>query len=384
LEERLLINCLLLSLKKGVLQEAHDGQVDWNSFIQQSSRHGLSGLIYFYLRQERFKDSFPPRVTDFLKKEYYRNVVQNMVLLKELQRILTALHDKGTEALLFQGAALLLVQIYPSLGARPLIDLDFLIEPAQQEVVRQALRELGYSSLPLYPNLLSSKGVWLDVHTDVANLERIQARRYAISVSNDRLWQEARPQRGPWGQAYTLSAEDLVITSAAHLQKHSYSRLIWFVDIMNIMEHYGERLDRPKMVSRAREFNLQKPLYFSLMFLQEVFDYRPASELTGDLLDEELGLVEERLLSALLTGAKLDRVGDFLYMCSIKTITRKLLFLKETVFPKREVMMQVFGFSNPLAIGFCYLVRFFQSLGHGFRLLFSSLWSLNNRLGTRQ
>lgn len=368
-EEKLFIDCLRSPLKTASFHSGQDKRIDWDNFMEQASRHGLSGLIYFYSRQADFKYTFPPNVNRFLKKEYYRNIVKNMLLLKELRRVFPALDNGGVKPLLLQGIALLFAQTYPSQGMRPLCDIDFLIEPDQRETVGQVLGKLGYTPIPNYPNLFSRKEVLLDIHTDVANLERIKARRYAVNLPNACLWQAACVKQGSWGTAYTLSIEDLIITSAAHLQKHSHSRLIWFVDIMHIIERYGTQLDWCKISARAKKFNLQKPLYFSLMFLQKVLNCKIAQGLTTGLLDEDLSLVEEKFLAGLISGAKFSRAGDFLYMCSIKTTKKKLLFLRETVFPRREVMQQIFGFSNPLAVGFCYLIRFFQSLWYGIRLL---------------
>jgi len=91
--------------------------------------------------------------------------------------------------------------------------------------------------------------------------------------------------------------------------------------------------------------------------------------LIDHILKHRLNCLEAKALSKLTKGAKPEKVGDFLYFFSIGSYTKKWLFWKETVFPKRQVMTQVCGHSCPLVIWWAYIMRFFQSLLVGIRLL---------------
>jgi hypothetical protein len=368
-EELLIIKCLSLPVRLSPAIKTSADQIDWVKFTRQTSSHGVSGLIYYHIRQRGLQYIFPDNVHRFLKTAYYRNIIQNMLTLKELRKILAALQGHGIEPLLIQGISLLISQVYASLGMRPLNDVDLLIEQTQLKPARQILHELGYRALPFYPNLFSNQKILFDIHSDIFNADRIAARRYVSAASNKSLWQAAHPLEGAWGKTRSLSLNDQIITAAAHLQKHSFSRLIWLADIMTLLHGHETGHDWSKTAARAKELNLQKPLYFTLMMIRQVFNYSPPITLTANLLDKKLSLTEKALLCGLLNGARQECVSEALDLCSINPIGKKLLYLKENIFPKPKIIKQVAGYSHPVGVGFAYITRVFQSLIYGIRLL---------------
>ncbi|MBI5788255.1 MAG: nucleotidyltransferase family protein [Candidatus Schekmanbacteria bacterium] len=368
-EEQFIINRLALVQKPPQsLNRLSLENLNWNSFLEHSRRHGLSGLLYHYCQSPGTK--FPAPVLDSLRKEYYHNLIQNTRLLKELDNLLENFEQKRIKVMLLQGVALSLCHIYPSPGLRPITDIDLLIDDENLSLARQALKDSGYRAIPLYPDLFCRKNIVIDLHTSVANLSRISARRYAVNLPNQRLWEQAQRIRG---SAYIPDINDLIIIQSAHLQKHSYSRLIWFMDIARLMEKYGADLDWDKIWLRAEEFNLQRPLYFTLRCLKALLNYPLPIALKDNPPGCKLNRLENRLIENLICGNRVEKMGDYLYFASIKQFKQKFLFIKENVFPQKEVMSQVIRHSNPIIIAYGYIIRFWQSLWYGLKLFGSVL-----------
>jgi hypothetical protein len=61
-----------------------------------------------------------------------------------------------------------------------------------------------------------------------------------------------------------------------HLQKHSYSRLIWFFDLAMLLRKYAESIEWKEVIHRAESFRLEKSLYITLAYLAHIFQFHCA------------------------------------------------------------------------------------------------------------
>ena len=84
---------------------------------------------------------------DGLRRAYYGNVARNTLLYKELNRILGALQEMGSQSIALKGAALA-ETVYPSRALRAMSDIDLLVRPDAVERIEAQLLELGYSHQP--------------------------------------------------------------------------------------------------------------------------------------------------------------------------------------------------------------------------------------------
>lgn len=341
--------------------------VDWERYLDLCGAHGLEGAVYYVFRKLNLTDALPGEVIGYLEGKYYQIAARNIYLMDQLRRIVTAFEQAGRSLLPIQGASLV-ETVYPSLGTRPMNDMDLLVKKEEWSEGRQILQRLGFSSLPRFPNFFSGHGVVLDIHFDPAGFDRIRSRRVAVRIQNDKLWAETVLSAASQG-GNILSVDDTLLCLAAHLQKHSFSRLIWFLDLALFLQQHRD-MNWPVLWNRAQTFNLTKPLCFVLHYLRSVFGMELPERIEEQLRSESLNLVERRFLRALLAGEEMGLVGDLLLAFSIADPVDRLRLLAETAFPRQEIMSQIYPWKSRYAFLWSYPHRASKVLVEAFKLLF--------------
>jgi len=339
--------------------------VDWGRYLDMCEAHGLEGAAYYVFKKLKLTGSLPVEVMDYLQWKYYQIAGRNIYLMDQLRRVVAAFEQAGLSLLPIKGASLV-ETIYPSVGTRPMNDVDLLVKRGQWPVAGKVLRRLGYSPLRWFPNLFSGNGVVLDVHFDLAGADRIRSRRYAVRIESDKLWAEAISSAdSPAGR--TLSEADTLLCLASHLQKHSFSRLIWFLDLALFLRQHQD-VDWPGVWNRAQEFNLTKALYFVLCYLRSVLGLQLPRGMERALGAKPLNLAERRFLRALLAGEEMGLVGDILLAFSANSPAGGLHLLAETAFPRRQIMSQIYPLEGRYALLWAYPYRCLKVLVEAFRL----------------
>ena len=340
--------------------------MDWERYLDLCGAHGLEGVVYYTLKRSKLTGSLPGEVMAYLEKKYYQIATYNIYLMDQLKRITTAFGETGLSLLPIQGSSLV-ETVYPSLGTRPMTDIDLLMKKEEWSEARQLLQRLEFSPRPWFPNFFSRNGVILDIHFDLGGSDRIRSRRYAVRIQNDRLWAEVVSSAdSPGGR--TLSDSDTLLYLAAHLQKHSFSRLIWFLDLALLIQQHRD-ISWPVVWGRAQEFNLTKSLYFVLHYLRFAFGIELPETIERGFKLGSLNLVERRFLRALLAGEEIGLVGDLLMAFSIEKPADRLRLLAETAFPRQEIMSQIYPRKSRYSFLWTYPQRSLKVLIEAFKLL---------------
>ncbi|MDZ7782450.1 MAG: nucleotidyltransferase family protein [Halioglobus sp.] len=196
---------------------------------------------------------------------------------KSLQR---ALASAGQKLVLLKGGAYIQADLPVGRG-RLITDIDIIVPKADIEAAEQALNSHGWESSQLdpydedyyrkwsheTPALVNRKrGTTLDLHHNI--LPPTSAPNVDASLLFERL-REVRPG------VYTLSLQDMVIHSATHLfhegEFHHGLRDLWDLDRM--LRDFPEREANfwGGLVPRARELELETPLFHGLTYTRLVF-----------------------------------------------------------------------------------------------------------------
>lgn len=342
-------------------------EVDWGRHLDLCEAHGLEGVVYYVFRKLNLTDSLPGEVIDYLAWKYYQIAARNLYLMDQLEGIVAAFEQAGLSLLPIQGISLV-DTVYPAPGTRPMNDMDLLVKREEWLAAKQILQRLGFRPLPCFPNFFGRNGTVLDIHFDLAGFDRIRSRKVAVRIEYDKLWAETVPSADAQGRR-TLSVDDTLLCLAAHLQKHSFSRLIWFLDLALLVQQHRD-MNGSNLWSRAREFNLTKPLYFVLQYLRSVFGFEFVERIEQGFEPGALNLAERRFLRALLAGEEMGLVGDLLLAFSIDKPGGRLRLLAETAFPRREIMSQIYPWESRYAFLWRYPHRSLNVLVEAFKLLF--------------
>lgn len=227
---------------------------------------------------------------------------------KSLQR---ALASAGQKLVLLKGGAYIQADLPVGRG-RLITDIDIIVPKADIEAAEQALNSHGWESSQLdpynehyyrewsheTPALVNRKrGTTLDLHHNI--LPPTSAPNVDASLLFERL-------REVQSGVYTLSLQDMVIHSATHLfhegEFHHGLRDLWDLDRM--LRDFPEREANfwDGLVPRARELELETPLFHGLTYTRLVFQTPVPASVIGEV-DSPLRRLRQPLLDFLYLRA---------------------------------------------------------------------------------
>ena len=310
------------------------GAQGWQNEVQATANdtvvdEGLEGL--FIARGGA--TSGPPAWQD----AYITTATRTVVAFQELALALGFLHDAGYEVAVLPGAALL--RFYPDASCRPMDDIDLLCAPGQRAAVAEIRLGQGWATAPRFPDLLSGRHVCLDLHDDLFHCARIEARRQAGWLDPNDVWSRRRQACVEGHAVWVLGAEDEVLYTAAHALRHSYRRVTWLIDLA--LQLSETSLDIRTLRARGEVNGLARPVLLGMALLKEArVDVSEAAQTWYRQCQP--GVLELRLLRWMLGARQRTCAGELLWYWTSPSWRSRLRLLREFVFPRTEVLLQVF------------------------------------------
>jgi hypothetical protein len=382
--DRLLLACGRLACDDRALagfQSVIAPVTDWDALLGQAAVEGLTGLLHEQITAAGLASTIPPAAGQRLRQSHLQNSLDYEQKAAAVDRLAEAFDADGLRVLLLQGMGVIDL-VYPSAGARPLSDVDLLIRRRDLEQAQLLLARLGAAAISRYPPVYLLDGVRLDLHPELAYLSRVEPASGPLRVDDAPLWAEAAPWRAGCDAIRRLSLPDQLLVSAGHLQKHSFNRLIWFVDLGRLLTRYvDEWRDWKALVERANLLRLDRPLYFALLYLKEVF-HLPCLQ-HRDVVPPTFTFLERALSTLLARGRRIDGMGDLLYLSAIDRPAARLRFLVEIALPRPAVMRESLATPSAWGLGAAYARRLGRLAHSAFRLAMIWLGHLSRRGGRR-
>jgi len=264
---------LMLSLLRGGAHSRADfAEAQSGPFLELCRQHRVTGLVY----QQAVRDpAGAEAILPGLREVTRKTLVDNLVLLKALQDVASALSEEGIGFVVLKGASLLGL-VYPEIQMRPMTDVDLLIREKDWPKVGDTLQSRGYR-LPAaeaeryyaenwYHQLVESSGIPptnLEFHWNLESVERSR-------IDPEELIHEAVACEIE-GQPYLrLGDHHLFVHLAVHLAHHYQSpALIWAVDIRRLIERGG--LDWEMIGRTAKAWGVENCLAYSLGYVERAF-----------------------------------------------------------------------------------------------------------------
>lgn len=302
---RLLLSCLGVTLgsaeASAIARVLSEGTIDWPAFARTSIRQGVAQIVGEAL--EAFSDDprVPGEITTCFRRMQRANAKRNAVMFRECARLLRGLDAAGVPCLLLKGVGLAL-SVYPDPALRNFADIDLLVEPADLDTASRVACALGFT--PAYEeadtHLLHrsfTAACAEDILLDTLPLEfesdppldKIERNRHRLVVEVHQglfrdasgmlrrqdihaLWQSPRGVCFPDGTSATIPApEAQLIHLASHAAGHGFSRLLFFVDIAEVVRCYGTALDWERVLTLAHRYHVTGPLYRCLELAHREF-----------------------------------------------------------------------------------------------------------------
>ena len=253
-----------------------------------------------------------------MKKDpsFYKRASQNLILIHHLKGLIERLKKGGPEILFFRGMSLL-GDVYPSLGDRGMLDVDILVRERDLGILEKVLKDTGL--IETEPGTFDKAGLSLDLHTSFLNPSRAILERSCLKISIEDVFRKS-VIKGLDGIKIKIPCPvHLFITTAIHLQSHSFGSEKGWEDLVRIKKYY--RLSDEAISSEAECMGATGTLCY-LSFL------RPA---LFPVWKGRLSLVERWVLKRIKKGTFNQNFGDLLFLFQSN---RKGEALKDIFFPK--------------------------------------------------
>jgi len=255
--------------------------IDWPRVAREALAHRVTPLVLEALQSSGVlaDRSVPPTVVTDLRLQRRYQVALAVRLDTALAEVLTALRAVGAPVIVLKGLAV--AHLYPAPALRPRSDLDLLIDPADWPAAEQALEAMGYHLLEAAhvrrPRLSpvqspedrqyyrAADGLLIEIHADVLST--------GLRRADDALvWRRAElaTVHGPRGGITipVLSPGDTFLHLATHLQRHAYTRLLWFYDLWLLLRAEGERIAWDEVARQAQRAGVATAAYHAMRYTE--------------------------------------------------------------------------------------------------------------------
>ena len=258
----------------------------------------------------------PAEVKTQLQDESCALQGSNLLLTREMLRVLSLLEAEGIRAIPFKGPTLAMMA-YGNLALRQFNDLDFLLQPADIPRARAVLSLHGYRSQhPLgrtqedaYFRSLCQLPLLHEEHSILVELHsKVTPRDFSFSADQT-FWQRLIPVSMLGKEVLTFSREDLLLILCVHGAKHVWCCLGWICDVANLLS-VSPGIDWGQVTDQARRTGCERMLRLGLFLAHDLLGAPlPKMVFNGDHKDSVVQLLAERVCKQLLGSPGIEPGG---------------------------------------------------------------------------
>ena len=270
---------ILLTALRDPTHAASQGVEAWDLLLRVARRTRLLGRLAVIMDEMGLLPRLPEKVHDhFIAARVYVDQRQQAARW-EINRLLAATRESRVPLVLLKGSAYILAGLPPARG-RLLSDVDLLLPAASLESVEKTLLGNGWTGVKLEeydqryyrtwmhelpPLRHPERGFEVDIHHTISPLTS------RLNPDPEKLLRDSIPLAD--GRLRVLQPVDMVLHSAVHLfyDGEFINGLRDLVDLADLFSHFGARAGFwEKLVQRAREQDLQRPLFYAMRYTQRL------------------------------------------------------------------------------------------------------------------
>jgi hypothetical protein len=268
---------------------------EWERLAVRAGEEGMQSLVLQHMAAAGLLSVMPRTVSQNLLSAYGAAWIRNRRLRGQLARIIQSLGAHGIEVMPVKGVVLA-ERCYGELALRPMADLDFVVHRVDVPAIGRILVELGYQGLFSEDDPLGFNGLvyhtvayyggdneLIELHWELARLPAYLPRMRAVD-----LWRRARPIQIAGHRVPMLAPADELRYlcfhyAAQHRKRLQQDRLIWLVDIAELVNLLPPEWDWPAFVDETKTLGLATPVAVTLERAQSLLGLRLPSCILPDL-----------------------------------------------------------------------------------------------------
>jgi len=328
--------------------------------IDLALQEGVACILYKSLMKSGLLGILSTSQREKLETLYYQTLRLNLRLINDLKGVLYHLHKKKIQVVLLQGI-ILLKQLYSDIGLRPLRDIDLWVLKKDYLDLIGVLRNEGYERDPLYPNTFKKGLTIFDLHTHILGADRIKARTLLLPKDQHSVFNDTPVIQFEGLEARCLGQYEQILYLSLHALKHNLDKLMWLIDIKSLLANWSES-DWETLIIRAEELDQTKALSYILFLLMYLLDFQMPLKAHQFMDKTRFNLIETHLLMRRVRSNSLPLWAPLVLFSPEKGVRNRLIFILETLFPRPEILRQVFVKSPERKEWQLYCMRILQLL----------------------
>lgn len=288
---------------------------------------GLHGLLYSAIPDK----AFPLRLYEELKSEYYKTIARWILLTEKFLPIAIEIESNGIEYLILKGFVYS-HYLYSSPGLRPIKDIDLLIHPKDVGVIDALLQKYGFEqtiSDEMNYSRYDGIDIVLDVHTKLM---------FPPAVD---LWENLKEIKIENHSFYTLDLENQMVYLISHpLIQHGYLMLIWVYDFLLFVRRHNKELDHARFQTLTSMYGLEIPSNHFFAFCKKHFS-KTWPELERFVIKKPMrrkSFIVNAIFRKSIYAPRPFDMGFVLYFFLIPGLQKKIMFIKEILFPDERFL----------------------------------------------
>ncbi|MDQ1327396.1 MAG: hypothetical protein QG641_676 [Candidatus Poribacteria bacterium] len=180
-------------------------------------------------------------------------------------------------------------------------------------------------------------------------------------------WINATVEKIASNDVLIMGKSDFLIHLCFHLYTHFYkirsSSLIWWYDILEFTKCYEHEIDWDYMIKIAREYNVEKPIYYILYLIK----YKLEGRVPSDFLNQFRTKIPSTSISDILALPEKPTVDfyaliDFMSVNGKHSIYESFYHIFRSIIPSREYMIYRYSLKRRSSVYFYYFVRIFTGI----------------------
>ncbi|MBW2310355.1 MAG: nucleotidyltransferase family protein [Deltaproteobacteria bacterium] len=331
---------------------------DMDFLLDLAVREGVASMLYKNFMKHELLETLSASQRKRLKDVYYQALRLNLRLIRDLKQVLGVMNKKRIQVVLLQGI-ILLAQLYSDIGMRPLTDIDLWVLQEDYTSFIGVLEALGYERDPLYPKTFRRGLTVLDLHTHILGADRISSRSLLLPKDQSDIFSNTHVIDFDGCAARCLNKYDQVFYLGLHALKHNVGKLMWLVDIKALLVNWSES-DWTACVRRTEELGQRRTLSYILFLLTHLLDFQMPIKAQQFMETTRLNCLETHLLRRRIRGNSLPLWAPLVLFSPEKGVRKCFIHTLETLFPRPEIMRQVFEGSAGLKAWQLYCLRVLQ------------------------
>lgn len=361
----------------------------WRTIIEEAIAQRVAAILFRWLNNFNHQHFIPIHLLNLLKQQMVRQTAWNLLLTKELGRILAACQQRGIACIPIRGPVFT-VQLYGDCSMRQMDDLDLLVHREDLSAIKEIFDQLGYAQHEQRPGFLEAFSYSLEfIHPQHGVIVEphwtLVYPPFVATAAMEPIWARTVRQRWLDMDITTLSQEDLLLHLCLHLlHKGEHAPLLWYYEFDMLIRQKRSPQDWNVFVHQAQAMGQASLIADVLATLMHHFHSTIPDSIISSLLSSSRpshSILPYPVREQMLTRSSLNGREEFALLCSLQGLRPRIQYASALLFPSPRYMVQRYGLSSPMGLISSYIARVCHLFWQGCK--WAATW-LVAALATRQ